>query len=67
MVDDDIALVSASQAVALMVCHLSVSEPESHVADDDVVAFDGEGIVGNAYSIARSRLSGNGNAVVPQS
>ena len=57
VIHDDVVGIVEAEAVALMESHLPLSEAEAHVTDDGILAGDGDGIVGKADAIARSRLS----------
>ena len=60
VVDDDIVVIHRSQAVALVFIYMAIAQAETHITDDDIVAVDGDGIVGHADTVTRSRLSKDG-------
>jgi hypothetical protein len=61
MVDDDVFLIHASQTITFMISYIGVAQAKTHKADDDVARVDGEGVIGDADTITRCCLSGDGN------
>ena len=64
MVDNDVYKIHATQAIALVISHISISQTETHITDNHIVSTDGERIIGHTDTIAGSRLSGQSDITV---
>jgi hypothetical protein len=61
VVDDDVFGIHTTESVSFVICHILVAQSETNITDNDILARNGERIIGNANAIARSRLSCNGD------
>ena len=55
-----------AEAIALVVGHLALAKSEAKVANNGVLTGDGDGIVGQAYAVAGSRLTKDGDVAAVQ-